>query len=709
MPTKTHKNQTLDARPDRLDLRDREYRPPLRSLPPQWPSEELIKKLLDCYMDSGMILNQYGEGACTGFGLAAVINYSNWRNTVQIKNGVVTCPVEIKQKKVSTRMLYNMARVYDEWDGEDYEGSSCRGAMKGWHRHGVCKDTTWPYSVNSAQGPSVGWSEEAILNPLGAYYRINKDSVVDMQGAIHEVGAIFCCANVHKGWWKKNEQSLSLIKKESDIVGGHAFAIIGYNADGFIIQNSWGEDWGYKGFAVLSYADWVENGSDSWVAVRGVPIRKNSPETFSNHALQSISNDSTQRVNSKISRAINYQYKNDQVRPWSEEEAYKHSLVIENNGRPKLTLITASDPDASARIICHDNIHRWLSKSTRNKKIVIYAHGGLNAEEDSINRIRIMAPYFKNNGIYPVFVTWKTGFMESVNNQIKDYIFSSFKKAGIDPDSSRAQGIFDRLRESIDRGIEKTSQHILVRGVWTEMKENALYASDRAVRGYPQQGKVRPGGMVILSKALKDLKKNNDFEIHLVAHSAGSILFGHWLEELKKRKLNINSTTLLAPACTLEFANKHYVRAIKNGILERKNLSIHMMDDEREKADSVGPYGKSLLYLVSRALEDIHKMPLLGMAAAWDINNVDQEDGKFNSSQFNEIKKWYSFSQNESPEITPLIYNKSQSEVVTSAKGDTIDLAHGSFDNDIDIIEKVIREINEGKPIKYPVENLGGF
>ena len=499
MPTTTHKNQTLDARPDRLDLRDREYRPPLRSLPPQWPSDVLIEELLPCYTNDGMILNQMGEGACTGFGLAAVINYLNWRESIQIIDSKIACPSNIKEKKVSTRMLYNMARVYDEWDGEDYEGSSCRGAMKGWHRHGVCRDKTWPYFVNSNKEPDQAWSEEAIQNPLGAYYRINKDSVVDMQGAIHEVGAIYCCASVHKGWWRQNDRSLSLITTNSQSIGGHAFAIIGYNADGFIIQNSWSERWGFNGFAVLTYADWVENGTDAWVAVRGAPVRKSSPQTFSNHPLQSISNDSTQRVSSRISRALKYDYKNEEVRPWSEEEAYRHSLVIENNGRPKLTLITSADPDASARVICYHNLDQWLTENKKNKRIVIYAHGGLNSEEDSINRVRVMAPYFKSNGIYPIFITWKTGFMESINNQIKEYIYSSFNKAGIDPASSRAQGIFDRLRDSIDRGIEKIAQQVLVKGVWTEMKENAQFASDRAVRGFPQQGKVRPGGMVILS------------------------------------------------------------------------------------------------------------------------------------------------------------------------------------------------------------------
>ncbi len=144
MPRKKYQNKVLDARPDRLDLRDREYQPPLRSLPRQWPAQELIEQLLPGYTRSGMILDQGREGACTGFGLAAVINYLIWRDTLTIDQDEIVCPETGLAKKISPRMLYNMARIYDEWEGEDYEGSSCRGAMKGWHRHGVCSETAWP-------------------------------------------------------------------------------------------------------------------------------------------------------------------------------------------------------------------------------------------------------------------------------------------------------------------------------------------------------------------------------------------------------------------------------------------------------------------------------------------------------------------------------------------------------------------------------------
>ncbi|WP_228278013.1 hypothetical protein, partial [Acinetobacter nosocomialis] len=68
---------------------------------------------------------------------------------------------------VSPRMFYELAKLYDEWPGQDYEGSSCRGALKGWHKHGVCRWDLWPYPIDkNNQGvfvrPLPGWEQDAV-------------------------------------------------------------------------------------------------------------------------------------------------------------------------------------------------------------------------------------------------------------------------------------------------------------------------------------------------------------------------------------------------------------------------------------------------------------------------------------------------------------------------------------------------------------------
>ncbi len=704
MPKNSFKNRLLDARPDRLDLRDREYMPPLKSLPPSWPLQQDLERLFQKYRDCKMVLDQKNEGACTGFGLAAVINYLIWRDLIEKDESKVDAKL-MEDLKVSPMMLYNMAKIYDEWEGEDYEGSSCRGAMKGWHRHGVCTQKSWPFKAGKKVKPSDDWAKEAVKNPLGAYYRINKDSIVDMQSAIVEVGAIYCSATIHEGWWIENCKELPIIKPSSNKVGGHAFAIVGYTEDGFIVQNSWGESWGYLGFGVLRYDDWVENGTDAWVAVRGAKVRvSQSPLTYSNHSLQTIGADYTKIQNYAIAKALRYPYKHKEVMPWSEEKAYLHSLVIGNNGRAKKTVVSLPTPEDSVEEICYNRIRKWLLSNSNHKKIVIYAHGGLNSEQDSINRVRIMAPYFKANGIYPLFITWRTGFLESIVDEIEDHIEKIFLNAGISPSSAKAKGIFHKFQEAIDRAIEIFANKVVIKGVWNEMKENARLASDRALPGFAQHGKTTAGAMVLLAKALKRLQNEFDIQIHLAGHSAGSILFGYWLDVLIQEAIKIETLTLYAPACNIAFANKHYIKAYKKGVLSQEKSYIYMMSDERERADNVGPYHKSLLYLVSRALEEVHKTPLLGMQAAWDIEYSKKND-IFNKTQLANMKKWLELAKN----IHCKIYDKSKSKVLTTQEGDYIKLSHGSFDNSIEVVEETIKTILGKEKLQFSVENLAGF
>jgi hypothetical protein len=116
-----------------------------------------VTRLLPRYTKDEMILNQGTEGACTGFGLAAVVNYLYWRQLRVGEGDLASAP----PAKVSERMLYHLARFYDEWEGEDYSGSSCRGALKGWHHHGVCGAEQWPYRVKRRTEGSANDSEAA--------------------------------------------------------------------------------------------------------------------------------------------------------------------------------------------------------------------------------------------------------------------------------------------------------------------------------------------------------------------------------------------------------------------------------------------------------------------------------------------------------------------------------------------------------------------
>ena len=688
------RSHLLDVRPDRLDLRDREYLPPLRSLPPQFPESQTLSTYLSTYVKSKLILDQGNEGACTGYGLAAVVNYMLWTRALVANN--------IKNfRSVSPHMLYDLAQFYDEWPGEDYEGSSCRGAMKGWYKHGVCEALLWQASVRSKPKapkkkyyvPDNAWPFDAARRPVGVYYRVNRQSVVDMQAAILNMGAIYVSADVHNGWdiAKNSKQKkelghanlpIILFNEDTKITGGHSFALVGYNEIGFVVQNSWGTGWGASGFAIMTYADWIANGADAWVCSLGVPqatqptgaaVITSAPARQLSASL--LSGDS--KPGDKGSTAG--------VPPWPTQRAYQHTLVAGNNGLVRMSMPNIGTAEGLVELIMKENIGQWLKGVAKPaRKVVIYAHGGLNDEESSINRIRVMAPYFLANGIYPLFYTWRTGAWETIISKLQDVL-------GIAPAEKIATGFFGDAKDY----LLEASAHA-ARWIWNEMKDNAA--------GAQAQGCALD--LMVANMAWLQAKYP-DTEFHLVGHSAGSFVHGYLLDMMAKAKIKPASLTLFAPACSLAFANLHFVTPKS---VPASKTWLHVLSDQREKEDSAGPYGKSLLYLVCRGFEDARKTPIAGLQHCVDINATHPDDDLWQQSYWPQVSDWRNWVSG----LPAQADGRPACEVVTSDQVSTgkksIPASHGSFDNNKEVIERTINRILGNAPgatLTVPIDDLG--
>ena len=705
MPKKTlplpDRTRVLDARPDRLDLRDRMYAPRVANLPSSFPERGFITEHFPHY--GRLILDQGKEGACTGYGLAACINYQRFRRHLESggsKDGAVD-RLPAPTESVSAAMLYHLARIYDEWEGEDYEGSSCRGAMKGWHRHGVCLASTWPASraAKKPVAPAGHWPEEAAQLPIGAYYRVETLSVTDVQAAIVECGAVFASASVHKGWGLRRSPSrlptISLYgggktPRRHPASGGHAFALVGYTREGFIVQNSWGSEWGYHGFGVVTYEDWLHNATDAWVAALGAPMARGvkSPRVASPIALP-------QRADARAASWLTDIFKGDRDAAsdadlWPEQKTKEHCLVFGNNGHLKRMLIEPADADAEFRVHAVELPMQWLAKGP-NRKLVIYAHGGLNSEEAALHRAAKLGPILLENGIYPLFYVWKSGLAETLGNILQEAARGVLGLPADGPASGWLEELHERtkrwlnhLTEATDTTFEEVCQAAHARGVWSEMKENAEVAA-------------RPRrGLSLLAQSIAELKQSHaKLEVHLVGHSAGAIVHGHLLKLLQAGQLPVASCHLFAPACTVPFALKTYADVF-GGILKPPSFWCHIMSDERERDDSVGPYRKSLLYLVSRALETVHKMPLVGLETTWDAELAEKNDS-IARDHLEDVGKWRKLMGNWAAGGNLRIHTAAQ---VRTSRSKRIPLAHGSFDNDIDVVTQTLERIRGGALVR---------
>ncbi|MGD2136954.1 MAG: C1 family peptidase [Gammaproteobacteria bacterium] len=526
-----------NAQPDVPDQRDWMYQPALIEL------EEAINPPVDLH-----ILDQKSEGACAGFALAGAINLL-YRFAGQ-------------NIKVSARMLYEMARRNDEWPGEDYDGSSLRGAIRGWANMGVCYEEEWPFQARRRGSLTIRRAKQARRNTIGAYYRL-RPIVNHYHAALNEVKVIAVSARVHRGWDSPKGGRIRHFKRTE---GGHAFILVGYNSEGFWVQNSWNESWGEGGVALWSYEDWLENVMDAWVFRLALP----TPQIFGRRAGLSVPGDAGREraAGSAVDRA----------------RIAGHFVHIDDGAYKTSGRYWSSPEDV-------EQTAGLVAENTKYKHFLVYAHGGLNSPEDSARRIAALKPGFKRNGIYPFHVMYDTGVAE----ELKDIILRKEDRA-----SERVGGMSDWTDRFIE-GLVRRPGTLL----WDEMKQDAHDAFS-----------ANGAGTDALTRFTDHFAANNRrIKLHLAGHSTGAVVIAHMLQTLRRKDIRFATCALMAPACSVDLYHQAYLPVLQGETaLTIRDLRIYNLRDGLERDDQVARvYRKSLLYLVSNAFEREKEKPILGM------------------------------------------------------------------------------------------------
>jgi hypothetical protein len=566
MPKLEEEDLNLDVLPDPADFRDKLFEPTLVEVPP-WTA------LAEYRAAEVPVLNQGGEGSCTGHALATVANFLLRQRSI-----------DPDPTPTSPRMFYEMAKRYDEWEGEDYSGSSARGSMKGWHKHGVCSLSRWSYESGERDRElSAERAASALKRPLGAYYRVNHKDLVAMHCALAEVKILFATAVIHTGWLQPRDAGIPAGRP----LGGHAFAIVAYDRNGFWVQNSWGTAWGEGGLALLSYDDWLENGMDVWVGRLGVPLHlKSAPGA-------AIATSAT------AARSAAFTF----------DDLRSHIVSVGNDGKLRTTGTYASRPEDVRRLFREDLVA--VSRAWRKRRILIYAHGGLVSEASAVQRVAEYRAALLEAEVYPVAFVWKTDFWSTLVNILRDALHRRRPEGAIE---KAKEFLLDRL----DDALEPLARALGGRAQWAEMKENALLATSAEGRA----------GRLVLDELTRLAGDDPSVEIHLAAHSAGSIFLAPFTQLLTARGavsdgplrsrtghgVDVGTCTLWAPACTTTLFKQCYLPAIREGAIA--SFALYNLTDHSERDDDCGGiYNKSLLYLVSHALEETVGVPSVGATA----------------------------------------------------------------------------------------------
>jgi hypothetical protein len=451
--------------------------------------------------------------------------------------------------------------------------------------------------------------------PLGAFYRVNPYRLDDMQSAINELNAIAVSGVIHDGWVQpkamtRGDDTIHVILRQVNgkSLGGHAYVLVGYNEVGFLVQNSWGTGWGKDGYATLPYEDWLSSAYDAWVARPGVP---KTPFASGWTA-------SAKTTSGEVATAPGLDLR----------RLDRHVVNLGNNGRLSVMGQFISTPDQIERIFTH--MGRWHDAWTQNtgdtdRHVLLYAHGGLVNEATGLGTAQKHLNWWLNNRVYPVTFAWQSGPGESLIDQLVDMVRSKLPF-----------GVGFDLVEQADRLAEKVARNG-VTWIWDQMKQNARAASELMDGGatiqWPPSSTAakqdmarQPGASLLVDRLAQYVNAGGgNVKVHLIGHSAGAVFIAPLLARLKDANIPVESLAYLAPAIRTDEFERDVLPHLGDTV---KRFVTFAMTDQRELDDVVGAsginvYQKSLLYLVSRALErpgfgDAGEVPLVGMARFMD-------------------------------------------------------------------------------------------
>lgn len=129
------------------------------------------------------------------------------------------------QPIIQPSTIYYEAQKIDEWPGENYDGTSVRAGVKYLQQTGKVVSYYWAFDVNT------------------------------LIKTILEIGPVVVGTNWYYGMFYPNVNGL--IRVSGSLAGGHAYVINGVDTVNrlFRIKNSWGQSWGVRGHAYISFTD----------------------------------------------------------------------------------------------------------------------------------------------------------------------------------------------------------------------------------------------------------------------------------------------------------------------------------------------------------------------------------------------------------------------------------------------------------------------
>ena len=197
-----------------------------------------------------MVYDQGQLGSCTATAFCAAFNIQNAIKKKYI--GFFPSALFFYYKERVIEKSINIDAGADVIDGEKYVKD-----------YGICSEQMWPYIISKfAIKPPSTCDIDAIKHKINTYMiiPINSLLLVNIKKFINNNIPVLIAIAVYESFASQNVANTGIIPipnlAKERLLGGHEMCLIGYDdtKNLFIVQNSWGTNWGDKGFCYLPYS-----------------------------------------------------------------------------------------------------------------------------------------------------------------------------------------------------------------------------------------------------------------------------------------------------------------------------------------------------------------------------------------------------------------------------------------------------------------------